>query len=238
MSLRTLPRIDRLDLAVLRLPDWHPAAELGRSVPVHGFVVHHPDGPILVDTGVGHDNAFIDELYGDQRSDLDAALGACGVRVEDVRAVINSHLHFDHCGQNPLLHDTGASFFVQRAEVRNVEDVQHYTVPEWALGPIKSRRELAGDETVAEGVTILATPGHTAGHQSVLVEGGGERIVIGGQLVWHASELDAEVASHANVDPDDELRAAAIDSIRRVKALRPSVVHLSHCAPWAPGTTR
>ena len=87
-----------------------------------------------------------------------------------------------------------------------------------------------GDEEIAEGVTILSTPGHTAGHQSVLVQAGDERVVVGGQLVWHSGELEAEVASAANVDDVTELRQAAVDSIRRIKSLRPRAIHLSHCA--------
>jgi glyoxylase-like metal-dependent hydrolase (beta-lactamase superfamily II) len=83
-------------------------------------------------------------------------------------------------------------------------------------------------------VRILATPGHTAGHQSVLVEADGRRVVIGAQVVWHADELGLEVASSANVDPVPELQAAAVESIRRLKALEPEVVHLSHCPPYIP----
>lgn len=65
-----MPRITRLDLARLELPKTHPAAPLGRAVAVHGFVIEHPDGAILVDTGVGFGNDFIDELYQPDRTDL------------------------------------------------------------------------------------------------------------------------------------------------------------------------
>lgn len=93
---------------------------------------------------------------------------------------------------------------------------------------------MTGDERIAEGVTILATPGHTAGHQSVLVEAGGQRVVVGAQVVWRSTEYDDETASAANVDPDPGLRRAAVESIRRIKSLRPSAVYFSHC-PEEPG---
>lgn len=147
----------------------------------------------------------------------------------DVVAVVNSHLHFDHCGQNGLLYGGRTAFYVQRAEVASVADDPFYTVAEWALGPRETRRELDGDEVIAEGVEILATPGHTMGHQSVLIEAAGQRVVIGAQVVWRSDEFDDEVASAANVDPVDELRTAAVESIRRLKALDPLVVHFSHC---------
>jgi N-acyl homoserine lactone hydrolase len=234
MPLAELPRIERLDLATIELPDEHPAADLGRSVAVHGFLIDHPDGTILVDTGVGFGNAFIDELYSPSRADLTDLLARAGIDIRDVAAVVNSHLHFDHCGQNPALFGQGTAFYAQAAEVTAVEADRYYTDATWALAPIEQRRTIEGDEHIAEGVTILATPGHTAGHQSVLVEAGGRRVVIGAQVVWHADELASEVASRANVDPVPELQAAAVESIRRLKALEPEVVHLSHCRAYAP----
>src|SRR4051812_28134702 len=111
MALTEMPAITRLDLAQLELPDFHPGAPLDRSVPVHGFLIEHPDGAILVDTGVGFDNALIDELYHPACVELGAVLADLGVDVRDVVAIVNSHLHFDHCGQNPLLFDTATSFY-------------------------------------------------------------------------------------------------------------------------------
>jgi N-acyl homoserine lactone hydrolase len=234
MALARLPRIERLDVATLELPDEHPAADLGRSVAVHGFLIDHPDGPILVDTGVGYGNAYIDEVFRPDRAKLGDLLARVGVDLGDVGAVINSHLHFDHCGQNPALFGSGTAIYAQAAEIATVEADRFYTDATWALAPAEQRRTIEGDEEVADGVTILATPGHTAGHQSVLVEAEGRRVVIGAQVVWHADELLAEVASRANVDPVPELQAAAVDSIRRIKALEPEVIHLSHCDAYVP----
>ncbi|MET0903537.1 MAG: N-acyl homoserine lactonase family protein [Acidimicrobiales bacterium] len=234
MPLAELPRIERLDLATLELPAHHPAADLGRSVAVHGFLIDHPDGTILVDTGVGFGNAFIDKVYRPTRAELTEVLARVGIELEDVVAVVNSHLHFDHCGQNPALFDSDTTFYAQAAEVMAVEADRFYTDATWALAPPGQRRTVHGDEQVAEGVTILATPGHTAGHQSVLVEGAGRRVVIGAQVVWLAEEIASEVASRANVDPVPELQAAAVESIRRLKALEPELVHLSHCAAYVP----
>jgi len=229
-----MPSILRLDLAVVELPENHPAAHRGRTVPVYGYCILHPDGPILVDTGVGFGNGFIDELYNPQRERLGDLLGRFGVDEQEVVAVVNSHLHFDHCGQNPSLFGGPAAFLAQAAEYETVAKDQYYTDASWALAPEGQRRAVAGDEQLTDGVTILATPGHTAGHQSVLVEAGDRRVVIGAQMVWDADELTAEVASVENVDPNPELQEAAIDSIRRIKALNPDVIHLSHCPVFVP----
>jgi N-acyl homoserine lactone hydrolase len=234
MPLARMPRIERLDLATIELPPDHPAADLGTSIPVHGFLIDHPDGAILVDTGVGYGNAFIDEVFRPDRTRLGEVLERFGIDDGDVVAVVNSHLHFDHCGQNPALFGGSTAFYAQASELDAVEADRFYTDAMWALAPADQRRSIRGDEELAEGVRILATPGHTAGHQSVLVEAEGRRIVIGAQVAWHRDELTDEVASKANVDLVPELQAAAVESIRRLKALEPEVVHLSHCPAYVP----
>ena len=231
MALHALPPVERLELASVRLPESHPADSRGGPVPVYGYLIRHPDGPIVVDTGVGHGNDFIDEAYRPERVGLAEALNAFEVELAEVVAVVNSHLHFDHCGQNGQLYGGHARFYVQSAEVASVANDPFYTVSEWALGPRDTRIELDGDEVIAEGVSVLATPGHTLGHQSVVIEAEGHRVVIGAQVVWRADEFDDEVASAANVDPVEELQMAAVESIRRLKALAPLVVHFSHCQP-------
>ena len=205
-------------------------------MPVYGFAIGHPDGTILVDTGVGHGSAVIDDLYRPERTELDECLVLLGIDIGNVIAVVNSHLHFDHCGQNPLLHGNDTRFYSQAAEIDAVNADPYYTVVDWAIAPTSQQRVVRGDEQIAEGVSILATPGHTAGHQSVLVEGGGRRAIIGAQVVWHHSELTTEAASRANVEPDPDLEQAAVDSMRRLKALEPEIIHLSHCDACRPST--
>ncbi len=227
MTLRTLPRIEQLHLADVVLPDGHPAAAAGRRAVVFGFVVDHPDGAILVDTGVGTGSDVIDELYSPTVRDLESALLSVGVEPDRVVMVVNSHLHFDHCGQNPFFYGSGRPVLVQAAEVAAAKADPFYTVPEWASVPEGQLREVRGDETVAEGVRLLATPGHTWGHQSVVVEAGEGRVVLAAQAVWQLAEFADEVASDANVD-DAALRDAAVSSIRRLKALEPDAAYFSH----------
>lgn len=227
--LRELPRIERLDLATVELPDWHPEAPNQTSAPVFGYVIDHPDGPILFDTGVGFANAFIDEVYAPDRTKLDRALVDAGVRIESIVGVVNSHLHFDHCGQNPLLFGTDVPFYMRQPEIEGVERDPYYTDPTWALPPTGQRRLVDDDLEMAEGVTILSTPGHTPVHQSIVVESSSGCVVIAGQAVWALEEFVEERATVSNVY-SEEYREAAVDSIRRIKALRPASVFFSHCA--------
>ncbi len=233
MTLTTMPRIATLNLATLSLPDWHPEAANDPVCRVYGYAIGHPDGTILFDTGVGVDNEFIDEVYDPQLHSLDDELGNHGFATDSVIAIVNSHLHFDHCGQNPLFYGADIPVFVQQAEVDNVDADAYYTDATWALAPEGQRQSLHGDLEIAGGITILATPGHTAGHQSLLVEAGDERIVIAGQAVWNTIEYVNEVATPSNSETS-ELRISAVESIRRIKSLRPSVVFFSHCSEHRP----
>ncbi len=165
----------------LHLSDVTPAPHLPwarPTFPVFGLLVVHPDGPILIDSGVGIGNRFIDQLYSPVHHSIDEALDRHGLRVDDVTTVITSHLHFDHCGQNSRL--GGATILVQRAEV-DAATAALYTVPEWAFPPGVELTMIDGDLEVANGVQIIASPGHTPGHQSVVIDDGhGNPHTIGG----------------------------------------------------------
>lgn len=220
--LASLPRVDRLRLAsVTKLPGWHSALPNGSSgYDVFAYLIHHPTGPILVDTGIGIGSAFIDELYEPSVTPLDDALRNVGVSVGDLLAVVNTHLHFDHCGQNST---TPAPCYVQRAEVESAKKPR-YTVPEWASIPGDRLRQLDGEAEIADGVVMLPTPGHTPGHQSVLVESTAGRAVIAGQAAWHHVEWNSGTADEGNAGEV----AAAQRSLDALRALDPRFVYFSH----------
>jgi N-acyl homoserine lactone hydrolase len=232
--LQVLPEIVQLKLATLTLPDWHPEAHRTPRCAVYGYAIDHPDGVIVFDTGVGSDSDLIDELYEPDLLLLDHALTQSGMQLGSVIAVVNSHLHFDHCGQNPLLHGSEVPFFIGRAEIDAVHSEPTYTIAEWALPPETQRRLVDNDVTIADGVTVLAAPGHTAGHLALLVETDVERVVIAGQVVWNLAEFVEECATPSNV-ADDELREVAVETMRRIKALDPSKVFFAHCDHYTRG---
>ena len=89
--------------------------EVFNDIPVHGFVIKHPQaGAILVDTGVGFHDPLIKEWKVVNRHAADA-LAEHDLSPADVHIVINTHLHFDHCGQNAVFKH--APFYIQRAEL-------------------------------------------------------------------------------------------------------------------------
>ena len=99
--------VKRLQLAKLRGLD-------GTQWPVHGFVVNHPGGAVLVDTGVGGPDEILSDWRVVNRSAADA-LAELDMTPGDIGLVINTHLHFDHCGQNAVF--PHAEFYVQRTEL-------------------------------------------------------------------------------------------------------------------------
>ncbi|MGD9703256.1 MAG: MBL fold metallo-hydrolase [Acidimicrobiia bacterium] len=224
MALQELPSIERLTLAqITRVPHWHPDHDGFAPFPVHAWVVRHPDGVILVDTGIGEDNEAIDSWYGPKIVALPDALATVHLDTGDIAAVVLSHLHFDHCGQQRLLE---APVFVQASEHREAQQL-HYTMAEWAAVASDRLRLVAGDGEIAEGVRVVATPGHTPGHQSVVIEAGRRRVVLGAQCAFRATEIRTGEPVRTNLH-HESWRDAARASLARLRALGPATVHLSH----------
>src|SRR5216684_3059920 len=126
--------ITRLHLARLRVA--------GEEWPVHGFVVTHPGGAVLVDTGCGGPDEVLNDWRVVNRSVADALAGL-DMTPADIGLVINTHLHFDHCGQNAVF--SHAACHVQRAELDRAkrEDPELY---DW-FGFMNARWELLDGDT-------------------------------------------------------------------------------------------
>jgi len=224
MPLEELPKIDRLTLGVVEsLPREHPEHDTFEAFPVHAWLIHHPKGPILFDSGIGADNAWINEHYHPKFTSVVDALNEIGLVPDDVRAIVVSHLHFDHCGQ---LNSFSAPVFMQRVEYELAKE-DGYTVFEWADIEESRLRLIDGDATIAPGVRTLSTPGHTPGHQSLVIETRESRVVLAGQCVFRADELRNARPSASNLH-DESWADAASSSLARIQELSPAFVHFSH----------
>ena len=212
-----------IEFGHVTLPDWHPRSADG-TCPVRAFAIDHPEGVILVDTGTGSDNETINEWYSPDVLPLATALNVAGIDERDVVAIVNTHLHFDHCGQNGAL--PRVPMWVQRAEIAAAE-APHYTVPEWVAITPERARIIEGDADLAPGVTILATPGHSPGHQSVLVEQGARRELVVGQACYLCSDFEDGTVPGDNVH-DESWADTAADSLRRLTSLDAAAAHFSH----------
>jgi glyoxylase-like metal-dependent hydrolase (beta-lactamase superfamily II) len=183
------------------------------------LLVEHPDGLVLVDTGVGDkDDARFRDVYGIENQGrsgatrLDDGLGELGFSADDIKLVVNTHLHFDHAGGNtrlagapgPLL-DTGefgaepafpnAVYVVQRGELEfarhtNERTRASYIPRNFEPVSVANRwRLFNGDGDVVPGIAVRLTPGHVPHHQSIIIRDGGETAVFVADLIPTAAHL-------------------------------------------------
>jgi N-acyl homoserine lactone hydrolase len=186
-------------------------------------VLAHPKaGAILVDSGVGGPDKVLTDWRVVNVSVADA-LDAIGLAPGDVKLVINSHLHFDHCGQNAVFKH--APFYVQRTELERAR-VQAQWLTDWFDFAGARFELLDGDAEIAEGVRVVATPGHTSGHQSILVQGDGEEVLIGDAAYTPVIYHDPDQAELPDGQASD--REAWKASLKKLHAGHPAHVHFCH----------
>jgi len=203
-----------------------------RVEPCLGYLLRRPDGSLLFDTGMGVGPADLESHYRPVRRSLIDALHAVGARVDDIRWVINCHLHFDHCGANPQL--VGRPIFVQATELAAAHSPE-YTVSE--LVDFKGARyeELRGEAEPLPGVHVIPTPGHTPGHQSVVIRCDDGTVIAAGQAHDIASDFSSDYLAHgATLEGTSPLPAyrAWMD---RLMEFDPARVYFAHdLSIWEP----
>jgi N-acyl homoserine lactone hydrolase len=155
----------------------HLGAELlveGERMPVFVWTIDHPTGLVLVDTGMIDSRHEVDDMSPVPHPENIP---------RDVACVINTHLHFDHCGGNRLF--PGVPIHVQARELADARSLDDYTIREWVDFYGARYVEHEGEVELLPGIRLLPTPGHTDGHQVVVVETGEGTNVLGGDVaVW------------------------------------------------------
>ena len=173
-------------------------------------VIDHPEGRILVDTGLTALHPAVEDM--DPRL---VPVEDWGLDLASIDLVVNTHLHFDHCGGNHLL--AGRPTHVQRAELEAALGRDDYTVREWVEAPGVQYVPVDGERELLPGVRLLPAPGHSAGSQIVVVETGERPVVVAGDTAVWSGELD---------EPSTEGQ-------RLIRSLDPETVWLAHQAePW------
>lgn len=181
------------------------------TVPIGCFLVVHPRGRLLFDTGL-HCETMTNMLgrYGEERArrfgvrsgpgdDVVSQLGRLGLGPTDVAWVANSHWHFDHCGGNEFFPD--ATILVQARELQAARSSEVLAAGRYRPSqpdfehplryePVDGEHDVFGDGTVV----LLPTYGHTPGHQSLLVRPDRDtRLVFTADACYTRENMDRDI---------------------------------------------
>jgi glyoxylase-like metal-dependent hydrolase (beta-lactamase superfamily II) len=185
------------------------------------FAVRTPRRTVLVDTGIGPGGA---PGFGIAPGRLPDALREAGLSVEDFDTVAITHLHVDHVGWNAREQDgrwqpvfPRARYYIARREYDYFSQPQQLEQSPFLRGQAVALVEAGlvelyeGEVTLAEELTLIATPGHTPGHASVAITSGDERGFILGDVAHHPSQVthpDIRVAFDTDGDQAQRTREA------------------------------
>lgn len=211
--------------------------------PCYSVLIDHPDGRFLFDTGYDYD--FVEKVLPFQKpiqkkeQTIPGALSLIGLKPEDITHVINSHYHFDHCGGNKYLKEAsvichslefgackspqqfekvGYSYLIFGAENAKEEtakaDKEVQILEKLDMSTLKLEL-IKGDQEIAKGLWLFETPGHSAGHYSLMVELAGRRpMLFTADACFRQKNLDLMCISSFHLDPK-----ACLLSMQRLKGL-------------------
>ena len=212
---------------------WSPGVDVGKSVPMadNCYLMHHTQGWLLWDTGITDAIAALPNgpaptdpraIHWYRPKTLAAELNAVGLKLSDIKYLAISHTHPDHVGNVEMFPQ--AMLLVQKAEYEwpNPLGVGRFK-PEHPVKKLEGDHDVFGDGSV----TILSTPGHTPGHQSLLVklpETGA--IVLSGDAVHFKSNWDNRRVPSINTDK--ESTTTSMERIAGVMAKEKAQLWINH----------
>ncbi|MGI4853251.1 MAG: MBL fold metallo-hydrolase [Janthinobacterium lividum] len=186
------------------------------SIGLNCVVVRIGGKTVLIETGFGNKMApKLKAIYATQER-LPASLAAAGIAPEDVDIVINTHLHWDHCGWNTILDSSGAArpFFRNAEYIAHRGEVEHgrrqwerdrvsYVAANYEpmIASGQMRLVEGGEADICPGIRVECFPGHTANLMAVHIESGGEHACFISDLIPTAAHLDVGWAMGFDLDP-------------------------------------
>jgi glyoxylase-like metal-dependent hydrolase (beta-lactamase superfamily II) len=180
-----------------------PDAQNRLDAGMNSLLVRTGKKNILIETGIG--NKLPDrmvQIY-KQPAELLDNLHAIGVAPEDIDIVINTHLHFDHCGWNTVRRGDqivatfpNATYYVQEQEwehgrLQLERDAISYMSPNY--DPLLESGQMVllnGDQEIVPGISVKVFPGHTANMQAVMIESGSKKACYISDLIPTSAHLD------------------------------------------------
>lgn len=191
-------------------------------LPVASTTLIRGEKTLLVDPGNHHIGAY---------SIIDRALASRGLTREDIDAVVTTHTHSDHAAA--IVKFTGTPWILgagEFAEMTAIEGREIVAAKQAMMGTIT---EIAGDAPteLMPGVLAIRTPGHTAGHISLIVDTAEGPVLIAGDQAMTRSEYEQRRFSHWYGAETLTMLNASLD---KVQAYRPALVIPGHDHPFRP----
>lgn len=173
-------------------------------VGLNTLVVRGKGKTVIVDTGCGDKGVRAPGAMGiENTGTLTANLAAEGISADDVDVVLNTHLHFDHCGGNTVETEgrlspafPNARYVLQKGEWEAASHPNDRTRGTYLaenfepLDDAKAVELVDGDAEIVPGLRMVKAPGHTEDHVVVEVESGGEYALYIGELSQHPVQLE------------------------------------------------
>jgi N-acyl homoserine lactone hydrolase len=186
------------------------------------YLLETSDGPILIDTGFAevclnnpnyYDGSPLEGLlypYMNNEHRIPDLLKSAGYRPEDIKLVISTHFHSDHSGGHKYF--KGTPILVQQSELTVLDD-ETYSPAECRLKDL-NYQVIDGDYQLCDNIKLIYTPGHSPGHQSVLIN-----TVNSGYVLLCIDAALTEAIFKNNLPyfaPDAELATASLNKIKAI----------------------
>jgi len=169
---------------------------------LNSVLVRTGDKNILIEAGIGNKlSEKMAQIYG-QPAKLLESLHAAGLAPEDIDIVIDSHLHFDHCGWNTVRRNgliaatfPKAKYYAQEGEWKHAHENQRDGVSYFKenYDPLVESGQmqlLRGNEEIAPGISVEVYPGHTRDLQAIMLQSGGKTACYISDLIPTSNHLD------------------------------------------------
>jgi len=187
---------------------------------LNSLLVRGGEKTVLIETGIGNKlSEKMRKIYG-QPAKLLENLSSAGITPEEIDIVINTHLHFDHCGWNTVIQGDKvvatfpkAKYFVQQGEWQHARSgferdrISYISENYDPLIETGKMELLTGDRSIIPGISVRVFPGHTAFMQAVIIESGGRKACYISDLIPTSAHIEITWGMSFDLFPVDTIRS-------------------------------